>query len=52
MVPFVYVTIGYPVLAVTVRWGLLTRAGLAAAFEVVGFDIVARFVSHRQASLA
>ena len=48
MVLFVCATIGCPALAAAVRWGLL----LCAVFEAVGFDIVARFVSHRQASSA
>lgn len=52
MVPFACATIGCPVLAATVHWELLTRAVLDAASEAAGCDIVARFVSHRQASSA
>ena len=52
MVPFVCAIIGCPVLAATVHWELSTRAVLDVAFEAAGCDIVARFVSHRQASSA
>lgn len=52
MVPFACATIGCPALAATVRWELPLCAVFEAVFEAVGFDIVARFVSHRQASSA